>query len=257
MPTSGKVYLNNVDVYSSHKVLAGKIGYCTSRDVLYEDLTVSEFLNFIACMKGVPNPHEHVMQIMKRCELTTHANFLIKTLSGGTKRRTTIAGAVIGEPQIIVMDEPSSGVDPENRRQLWKLIESLKNEKTALILTTHHLEEAEYLSNDVIILDRGQLEIRGTPSEICQKFGIGYRISIDSLSAEHESEQIKSSLKNIFNFTSDEEIQFNDSHLLTQGKINFIVPLSKKHKMAEIIGSLEASNYKYNIEANTLEDAFI
>lgn len=92
---------------------------------------------------------------MKKCELTTYGSFLIKNLSGGTKRRTTIASAVIGEPKIVVMDEPSSGVDPENRRQLWKLIESLKDEKTALILTTHHLEEAEYLSNDVIIIDRG------------------------------------------------------------------------------------------------------
>lgn len=106
---------------------------------------------------------------------------MIKNLSGGTKRRATIASAVIGEPEIIIMDEPSSGVDPENRRQLWALIESLKDQNTALILTTHHLEEAEYLSTDVIIMDRGQVEIRGSPYDICMKFGIGYRISIDNV----------------------------------------------------------------------------
>lgn len=65
------------------------------------------------------------------------------------------------------MDEPSSGVDPDNRRQLWTMIENLRNEKTAIILTTHHLEEAEYLSNDVIIIDKGHVEIRGSPHDIC------------------------------------------------------------------------------------------
>jgi ABC-type multidrug transport system ATPase subunit len=154
-PTEGNIFLKNVDVYSRETVLSGKVGYCTSRDVLYEDMTVSQFLNFVAVMKGVKRPHEHVLEVIKKCELQTYGAFLIKNLSGGTKRRTTIASAVIGEPKIIVMDEPSSGVDPENRRQLWKLIESLKDADTALILTTHHLEEAEYLSNDVIIINRG------------------------------------------------------------------------------------------------------
>ena len=104
------------------------------------------------------------------------------------------------------MDEPSSGVDPENRRQLWQLIESLKDEETALILTTHHLEEAEYLSNDVIIIDRGKLEARGTPNEICQRFGIGYRLIVDNLTEEAQVQTLLSEVLQVLEFDSETQV---------------------------------------------------
>ena len=190
-PTKGEIYLEDQDIFSSQSVLAGKIGYCTSRDVLYDDMTVLEFLNFIAMLKGVVDYEAHVEDIVQKCHLAPYVTQLIKNLSGGTKRRATIASAVIGNPKIIVMDEPSSGVDPDNRRQLWSMIEGLRNKQTAIILTTHHLEEAEYLSNDVIIIDKGKMEIRGSPHDICQRFGIGYRITVDSLEGEQDVREIK------------------------------------------------------------------
>ena len=101
--------------------------------------------------------------MLDRCELKAYADQYTKNLSGGTQRRVSIACAALGEPELMFMDEPSSGIDPENRRQLWKLIESFKSNRRAVILTTHHLEEAEYLSEDVIIMEKGKVEIRGNP----------------------------------------------------------------------------------------------
>jgi ATP-binding cassette, subfamily A (ABC1), member 3 len=93
------------------------------------------------------------------------------------------------------MDEPSSGVDPENRRQIWTLIESLKDQETAIILTTHHLEEAEYLSEDVAILSKGKVVIQGDPSTITSKFGIGYRITVDNCKSETEKNNVINYMK--------------------------------------------------------------
>lgn len=107
------------------------------------------------------------------------------------------------------------------------MIEGLRNARTAIILTTHHLEEAEYLSNDVIIIDKGHLEIRGSPHEICQRFGIGYRITVDSLEQEHDVRSIKSLTSKILKM-DPAAISFNESSFLTQGKVDFVIPLDVK-----------------------------
>ena len=92
------------------------------------------------------------------------------------------------------MDEPSSGVDPENRRQIWKLIEGLKSPRRAVILTTHHLEEAEYLSEDVIIMDKGKIEIRGNPQHIMANFGVGYTLNVENQNSRQQAEQTTQAL---------------------------------------------------------------
>lgn len=253
-PSSGKITFDGYDVYSGPGVLAGKVGYCTAQDVLYSEMTVSEFLTFIAIMKCVDEPHKEVLRIMKKCDLMTYAGQLVKNLSGGTRRRTTIASAVIGNPQLIVMDEPSSGVDPENRRHLWALIEGLKSPNSALILTTHHLEEAEYLSNDVIILDKGKIEIRGTPTEITHEFGIGYNIILDQLQSRSQLTDIVNEIKLVM---ENQPCMVEDSSFETQGKVEITIPIIWKHKMGDILKIIEQKEAHYTIESNTLEDAFI
>ena len=187
-PTEGSVTLRGEDVYSSPDVLSGRVGYCTSHDVLYEDMTVSEFMIFIAYIKGIQDPLRYVNELIERCELRPYSDQFTKNLSGGTRRRTSIACAALGEPEVIFMDEPSSGVDPENRRQIWKLIEGLKSPTRAVILTTHHLEEAEYLSEDVVIMDKGQIEIRGNPQHIMANFGVGYTLNVENQASRQQAE---------------------------------------------------------------------
>ena len=308
-PTKGTISLDYLDVYATPgvNVLAGSVGYCTAQDVLYENMTVSEFLMFIAMMKGVKNPTRDVIKSMRKCDLTKFSSQLIKNLSGGTKRRTTIGSAIIGSPRIIVMDEPSSGVDPDNRRQLWKLINSLKSRDNVLILTTHHLEEAEYLSNDVIILDRGEVEIRGSPVDIIEKFGIGYRLALEGLEGREQLGELVEAIHNKLQELSIEEkeelrireeikegeqrltgtegsdassseqdqltrpsnrterqsrgvfkrIEVEDSSLENNKRAILTIPIKHKAHLGEIIRQIEQRGIDFEIESNTLEDAFV
>ena len=260
-PTTGEIYLNGANVYSNPAILNGKVGYCTAQDVLYEDMTLCEFLRFIAFLKGVKDVSKHIQKVMKKCDLIPHASTLVKHLSGGTRRRTSIASAVVAGPKIVIMDEPSSGVDPENRRQLWSLIESLKSRSSVLILTTHHLEEAEYLSKDVIIMDRGKIEVRGTPDEITQKFGIGYRVIIEGVKDKAHMNQVFERIQGKINEAGASagitDFIVDESNLETQGKITFVVPIKQKENMGAILRGISDSELRFDIESNSLEEAFV
>lgn len=250
-PSSGKILLNGSDVYSSKEVLQGNVGYCSSSEVLYDDMTVSEFLMFIALIKCVKEPFPHVTQILNKCQLMEYAGQYIKYLSGGTKRRCSIAASVIGNPSVIFLDEPSSGVDPENRRRIWDLIENIKNPDSAIILTTHHLEEAEYLSEDVIVMKSGEITHRGTPKDIVDQFGFGYRLNFTRVD-QMVKEKIETSLRSVI-----PEVKFESSNYILDKAFSAVVPTKDKHKMPQILSNLEIHNVNYGIDGATLEESFV
>ena len=102
----------------------------------------------------------------------------IGNLSGGMKRRISIALATIGNPAILIFDEPTTGLDPENRRIIWKFINKLKESKRTILLTTHLLEEADILSDRISIMSRGQIKVLGTSSELKRKLGSGFKLNV-------------------------------------------------------------------------------
>lgn len=146
--TSGKIFFRGKDVGVYPELLDGQIGYCAAFDVLYDSFTVFEYLNFVAEMKSILNPTEHILSLISTFNLLSCKDKKIESLSGGERRRVSVLMAVLGQPTIIFLDEPSSGIDPQNRRLMWEIIEGLRNEDRAVILTTHHLEEAEILSEE-------------------------------------------------------------------------------------------------------------
>lgn len=101
-----------------------------------------------------------------------------KELSGGNKRKLSVCIALLGTPDLLIFDEPTSGLDPYSRRNIWTIIEELKKLKCTVILTTHHLDEADHLSDRVCVIERGSLIAEGTPSEIKDRYGRGYYLSI-------------------------------------------------------------------------------
>jgi ABC-type multidrug transport system ATPase subunit len=126
--------------------------------VLWDDLTVKEHLLFYSRLKGIP-PHleeDMVTQAIKDVRLQKFTDFPTKSLSGGMKRRLSIAISLVSEPKIIYLDEPSTGLDSENRRQLWDILAKLKG-KRAMILTTHSMEEADVLCDRIAIMTNGIL----------------------------------------------------------------------------------------------------
>lgn len=250
-PSEGEIYLNGKDIWSGPEVLAGNIGYCSSKEVLYMDMTVSEYLMFVALIKCVEDPLPHVCNVLARCQLLEYSGQQIKNLSGGTKRRTSIAASVIANPKIIFLDEPSSGVDPDNRRKIWNLIESFKGPENAIILTTHHLEEAEFLSEDCIMLSKGKVSHRKSPKELINLFGFGYRLKFEN-SSEAEKADIERSISEIIDDFSveDENFTFNSS-------FNIIIPTHNKDFMGRIMTRLDFMGIECGIDCGTLDEAFV
>ena len=254
--TTGNVILNGVDVYKNPEVMIGNVGYCTADDVLLKTIPVEEWLNFVAALKGVKDIKGHVGKVMRKCNLTEYAQAQGQNLSGGTKRRVNIAAALIGSPQILVMDEPSSGIDPDNRRQLWRLIEHLNSKNRIVILTTHYLEEAEYLSEDVIIMDKGKIDIRGSPSDITKKYGIGYRVTLENIKDTYTKTNLIEGIRSVGKLEG-QNLNIDESSLETFGRLSFVLPLQYKSRIGNILRYLEDEGIPYGIDNNTLEEAFI
>lgn len=158
------------------------LGYCPQSDLIYEDMTVEEHLSFYVQLKGVPKQSrkELVENSIKQLGLGTHRHKCAGTLSGGNKRKLCVAIALIGNPQIILLDEPSAGMDPESRRFMWSVVGNIAQKKTsAVVLTTHSMDEAEALSTKMgIMVKGGVFRCYGSAQHIKNKFGTGYVIEI-------------------------------------------------------------------------------
>jgi ATP-binding cassette subfamily A (ABC1) protein 3 len=146
-------------------------------------MTVEEHLWFYARIKGIPaNLHNEIVEkSIEELNLADHRHKPAGTLSGGNKRKLSVAMAILGNPPIILLDEPSAGMDPEARRFMWTVVEriSQRDKKSAVILTTHSMEEAEALSTKMGIMVRGGIfKCYGSSQHIKNKYGTGYEVEI-------------------------------------------------------------------------------
>lgn len=164
--TEGEAYIDGLSINSEMKKIKSIVGICPQETAVSENSTVKENLLLI-CSLYNENKNK-VNEFIKSFGLTGHENKLAKRLSGGLKRRLSIAMSLISNPKVLFLDEPTLGLDVRARRELWKLIESLKG-KLTVILTTHYLEEAEALSDRVAIIEKGKILTVGTPKEIIEK----------------------------------------------------------------------------------------
>jgi len=197
-PSSGSIYINGLDITSNFTEIRNLIGYCPQFDAIFELLTVHENLEFYANIKGVTNDKiEPVIDsLMEELNLTQYRDKLSGKLSGGNKRKLSVAIAMIGNPPIILLDEPSTGMDPESRKFMWSVIHkiSIKRKQSSVILTTHSMEEAESLCRRIGIMVNGQFQCLGTSQQIKEKYGTGYEIPIRiaNIPEEQLKEQIGS-----------------------------------------------------------------
>ncbi|KAJ3316944.1 hypothetical protein HDU76_001458, partial [Blyttiomyces sp. JEL0837] len=180
--TGGRAFLDGFEVGREVDEIFGIIGICPQFDILWDDLTVGEHLYFYARLKGIP-PHEEksaVDNAMRRVSMLTLENRISKRLSGGEKRRLSIAIALIGDPVVVFLDEPTTGLDPEVRRLIWNIIQDAKEDKT-IILTTHSMEEAESLCQRIGIMSKGSLRCLGNPLRLKEVYGSGFRVFFNSV----------------------------------------------------------------------------
>lgn len=176
-PESGDIQINNKSISSNFDNLRSQLGYCPQIDAIFEDLTVKENLVFYASIKGIPSENglknNIINTIIEEMSLNEFINKKSGNLSGGNKRKLSVAIAMIGNPPIILLDEPSAGMDPEARRYMWKVIHKItkKRKKSSVILTTHSMEEAETLCQKMGILVNGKFKCFGSASIIKEVYG--------------------------------------------------------------------------------------
>ncbi len=173
-PTSGSAQVTGLDVVRQADQVRQRIGVTFQEIVLDPDLTGRESLNFHARLYGIEKAERlaKVDQLLKLVELDEAADRRTNTYSGGMKRRLELARGLITNPEVLFLDEPTQGLDLQNRANIWEYIRSLKaNTNLTLLLTTHYMEEAEALADRVGIMDHGKIVVEGSPDELINQMG--------------------------------------------------------------------------------------
>ena len=166
-PTEGAIEVLGLRIPDEAEALRRRIGYMTQKFSLFDDLSVRENLEFLAEVQGVPKAktRPRIDELVQRYHFEDRENQLAGTLSGGQRQRLALAGAVIHEPELLFLAEPTSAVDPESRREFWERLFDLADAGTTLLVSTHYMDEAERCHR-LAILDRGALVADGTPADL-------------------------------------------------------------------------------------------
>jgi ABC-2 type transport system ATP-binding protein len=170
-PTSGEANVAGFDVYKQTEKIKKNIGYMSQRFSLYEDLTVKENIGFYAGIYGLSNSEikEKTASLIQQLELQSVEKSLIKSLPLGWRQKLAFSIAIIHDPKIVFLDEPTSGVDPITRRQFWNMIYEAAYNGITVFVTTHYMDEAEYCDRVSIMVD-GKIEALDSPKKLKEKF---------------------------------------------------------------------------------------
>ena len=170
-PTSGRATVAGFDINTQSELVKRNIGYMSQRFSLYDDLTVEQNITFYGGVYGLRNRKldERKEWVLRMADLRGHEGTLTRHLSGGWKQRLALGCAILHQPRIVFLDEPTGGVDPISRRNFWQLIYTLSSEGITVLVTTHFLDEAEYC-NDIMLINAGTLIASGSPLEMKSRY---------------------------------------------------------------------------------------
>jgi ATP-binding cassette, subfamily A (ABC1), member 3 len=254
-PSKGTAYILGHDIRSHMDSIRSTMGFCPQHDILYDELTVYEHLDLIGSIKGYSNKEmkEEIHKVSKFVGLHNDLKKKSKQLSGGMKRRLSVAMAIMGDSKIIILDEPTSGLDPFNRRQLWEIIRKFKKDRT-IILTTHFMEEADALSDRIAIMNHGEVKCCGSPLYLKNTFGSGYRLTLSKKQEIFKLESFKQILDSTIN---DYKIETNIA-----AEMCILIPFESSNKLPNILNNIEKSKQEmgidgYGISSPTIEEVFI
>lgn len=236
-PTEGEVYILGYS-YKDKKKFHSKIGICMQETRFIDKLTVYEILSLFANIYSVGK--KRIFKILDLLELTPFKKVYTQNLSGGLKQKLALAVALLHNPEILFLDEPTTGLDPEARRNIWNLLKKLKSEKTTIILTTHYMEEAETLSEFIYLINQGSIVAEGTLMDLYKKFQKNYIIEITLLK--------NASLKKHDLFYKDKYIK-----IIPPNQIRICIPVREKKKLPEIIKKNLNLLYQHNFDIQYFE----
>lgn len=196
--TSGEIIIDGYDMLKKPKKAKKEIGYMPEGVPLYADLTVKEFVKYMAEIKGIDKKErkEKVEKIIEQTGLKDVENKLTRNLSRGYKQRVSMAGALVGEPKILILDEPTVGLDPKQITEIRKLIKELGKTHT-VILSSHILSEVSQICNKVIIINKGKIVAIDTPENLENKVSSNNSVYVTVEDTENKMEQIKDKIPQI------------------------------------------------------------
>nr|XP_033770036.1 ATP-binding cassette sub-family A member 3 [Geotrypetes seraphini]XP_033770037.1 ATP-binding cassette sub-family A member 3 [Geotrypetes seraphini]XP_033770038.1 ATP-binding cassette sub-family A member 3 [Geotrypetes seraphini] len=253
-PTSGEAYINGYEITREMVLIRKSLGLCPQHDVLFDNMTVEEHLFFYSDMKGFspwkcPEEIERILRILdlqeKRCSLS-------KTLSGGMKRKLSIGIALIGNSKVVMLDEPTSGMDPASRRATWDLLQQQKRGRT-ILLTTHFMDEADLLGDRIAIMAKGELQCCGSSLFLKHKYGAGYHMIM--VKKPHCNVGEISQL--ICRYVPNSTLESNAG-----AELSFILPKESTHRFEALFTELEQRQEElgissYGASITTMEEVFL
>ncbi len=234
-PSSGSASVLGLDTRRESEKLKQKIGYMTQKFSLYEDLTVKENLQFVSEIYAVERKERHlrVKELLEEFNLNRQMKQRVGTLSGGQKQRLSLAAAILHKPQILFLDEPTSAVDPQNRRDFWEKLFEMAEQGTTILISTHYMDEAARC-HSLAILDQGVKVADGTPKEL----GNSISSHVIEVTAD-EPNAARQRLANEDGITSITQLGFRLRVLIPKEISNPLEQVKSKLKGAEIDARVE------------------
>jgi lipooligosaccharide transport system ATP-binding protein len=186
--TAGELSILGMDPLSDGPAIRARLGVVPQEDTLDVELTVRENLIIYGRYFGLPRPviAERAARLLEFVQLADRADDQVEPLSGGMKRRLTIARSLINEPEILLLDEPTTGLDPQARHAVWDRLYRLKQQGVTLVLTTHYMDEAEQLCDRLVVMDGGKIAAGGSPRELIARYSTAEVLELRFDPAEHE-----------------------------------------------------------------------
>ncbi|MDE7243518.1 MAG: ATP-binding cassette domain-containing protein [Oscillospiraceae bacterium] len=165
LPTKGSIQVNDTPLDKAERLLKSQLGYLPQSFGLYDELTVFQFLNYIAALKGIRDSKGTIDRVIAQTNLTEKRRTQIRTLSGGQRQRVGIAQALLGNPVLLIFDEPTVGLDPEERVHFRNLFSQAAQDKLVL-LSTHIIEDVQSICNQILVMNHGNILFSGTPEDM-------------------------------------------------------------------------------------------
>ena len=254
-PEEGDIFLNNKSLITNKDYLYENIGLCEQEDIFFDYLTVEEHLKYICEIKGNKADMEKINDLLIKIELNSKKKSECGTLSRGQKRKVCLALALIGDPQIVLLDEPTSGMDVIAKRSLWEFLKNYKENKI-IILTTHSLDEAEYLGDRIGIMSEGRFLCSGTSSYLKDKYPCGYNLNL-ILNREKFTDENKNFILNgVKEIYPNYTIKVSSKTLLS---LSFGIINEKTEDIFDYIENIKdkIGIEDYTISTTSLEDVFL
>eukprot|EP00795_Rhopilema_esculentum_P013264 gene13264-4097_t len=253
-PTSGGAMIAGKDINTQMDEIRESLGLCPQHNVLFDRLTVQEHLEFFIALKGTPSKTAKLKidEMLNDIKLADKKNARSMTLSGGMKRKLCCAIALIGDPDVVFLDEPTSGMDAYARRATWDLLEKYASNKT-IVLTTHFMDEADYLGDRIAIMADGELRCCGSSLYLKKKYGVGYHLTLVKNSDFNEIDTDKI----IVDAVPTAKMASNG-----QSEISYLLEHEHSKKFRDLFEKLEGKKEElglrsFGISVTTMEEVFL